>query len=133
LGEGPLACELRQTNASIVIVELGTGDQFGWQEFEPHFREIVDYVLRVGALPILVTKADDLDHQQGGAPSEFINDVIRRVAEEKQLPLIDFHAATRSLPNFGLLDEGNFDFHLSPAGSDLHLQGTLQMLNALIQ
>ncbi|MEO6061040.1 MAG: GDSL-type esterase/lipase family protein [Thermoflexales bacterium] len=133
LGEGPLACELRQTNASIIIIELGTGDQFGWKDFEPHYRAIVDYALGVGALPILVTKADDLDHQQGGSPAGFINDVVRRIASEKQLPLIDFHAATRGLPNFGLLDEGNFDFHLSPAGSDLHLQATLQMLNALIQ
>lgn len=133
LGEGPLACELRQTNASVIIIELGTGDQFGWKDFEPHYRAIVDYALGAGALPILVTKADDLDHQQGGAPAGFINDVVRRIATEKQLPLIDFHAATRSLPNVGLLDEGNFDFHLSPAGSDLHLQATLQMLNALIQ
>lgn len=133
LGEGPLACELRQTNASVIIIEIGTGDQFGWKDFEPHFRAVVDYSLGAGALPILVTKADDLDHQQGGSPAGYINDVIRRVAGEKQLPLIDFHAATRGLPNFGLLDEGNFDFHLSPAGSDLHLQATLQMLNALIQ
>ena len=133
LGEGPLACEMRQTNASVIFIELGTGDQFGWKDFEPHYRAIVDYALGVGALPILVTKADDLDHQQGGSPEGFINDVIRRLAAEKQLPLIDFHAATRGLPNFGLLDEGNFDFHLSPAGSDLHLQATLQMLNALIQ
>lgn len=133
LGEGPLACELRQTNASVVIIEIGTGDQFGWKDFEPHYRAVVDYTLGAGALPILVTKADDLDHQQGGSSAGYINDVIRRVAGEMQLPLIDFHAASRGLPNFGLLDEGNFDFHLSPAGSDLHLQATLQMLNALIQ
>ena len=133
LGEGPLACELRQTNASVIIIELGTGDQFGWKDFEKHYRAIVDYALAAGALPILVTKADDLDHQQGGAPAGYINAIVRRIAGEKQLPLIDFHTATRGLPNYGLLDEGNFDFHLSPAGSDLHLQATLQMLNALLQ
>lgn len=133
LGEGPLACELRRTRASVIFIEIGTGDQFVWSEFEARFRAAVDYALGVGALPVLVTKADDLDHQQGGSPPGYINDAIRRVARERDLPLIDFHAATRTLPNFGLLDEGNFDFHLNPPGSDLHLLATLQMLNAILQ
>jgi len=130
--EGPLACEFRLTRASVLFIELGTGDQFEWREYEGRLNAILDAALAVPVLPVLVTKADALDMQQGGAPPDYINTVIRRVAAARDLPLIDFHAATRGLPNFGLLDEGNFDFHLSPEGSDLHLLLTLQFLNALL-
>ena len=47
------------------------------------------------------------------------------------MPLLDFYAATRDLPNFGLLDEGDKDFHLSYAGMDRRMLTTLQTLAAI--
>ena len=81
-------------------------------------------------LPIAVTKADNLE-AQAGAPNHAINDTIRKLAAEYGVPLLDFWQAAQGLPNGGLIDEGNADFHLSPAGSDLHLLVTLQTLAAL--
>ncbi len=131
-GEGAMPCELRFTNASIVFIELGTGDQHYWKEFEPAYRAIVNKAIEMNVVPVLVTKADDLEAQaQDPAPSGYINNVIRKVAAETGAPLLDFWAATRALDNVGLIDEGNQDFHLNPAGSNLHILATLQALDAI--
>jgi len=129
-GENPLTCELRRSNAGFAFIELGTGDQFLWKEFDKNYRAILDTTLRYGVLPIAVTKADNLE-AQAGAPNHAINDTIRKLAAEYGVPLLDFWQAAQGLPNGGLIDEGNADFHLSPAGSDLHLMVTLQTLAAL--
>ena len=81
-------------------------------------------------MPVLVTKADDLE-ARNGAPSGYINDVIRALADEYRVPLLDFWQASRTLPNNGLINEGGLNFHLSPAGQDLHLVATLQTLDAI--
>ena len=130
-GEGPLACELRRSQASIVVIALGTGDQFTWKDFEKNYRGIIDDLLKRKVLPVLVTKADDLDSQQGGAAPGFINDTIRRLGAEYGMPVIDFWAATRRLPNFGMRMEGNENFHMSAEGSDTRILLTLQVLDAL--
>src|SRR5690349_22145030 len=78
--EGPLACELRVSKASIVFIALGTGDQYEWQDFEANYRAVVNYTLKSGALPVLVTKADDLETHSKAA-SGYINDVIHRLGK----------------------------------------------------
>ncbi len=44
---------------------------------------------------------------------------------------MDFWQATRSLPGYGLRNEGNDNFHMTPAGSDLRVLMTLQTLEAI--
>lgn len=127
---GPFECEIWVSRASVVFIELGTGDQYTWQTFEEHYRPLVQLALRKGVLPVLVTKADDLEFHEGAA-SGYINAVVRRLAAEFSVPLLDFHAATRDLPNFGLLDEGDKDFHLDGAGIQRHIEATLMTLAAL--
>ncbi len=129
-GEGPFPCEVRFSNASIVFVELGTGDQYAWQAFETNYRALIEHAISVNALPVLVTKADDLE-AAAGAPSGHINNVIRRLAASTQMPLLDFAAAAKYLDNDGLREEPGPDFHLSEAGENLHLLTTLQTLHAL--
>jgi hypothetical protein len=129
-GEGPLACELRVSNASIVFIALGTGDQYEWKDFEANYRAVIDFTLASGALPVLVTKADDLE-THSGAVSGYINSVIRSLGSEYGLPVMDFWLATRSLPGYGLRNEGNDNFHMTPAGSDLRVLMTLQTLDAI--
>jgi hypothetical protein len=129
--EGPLVCEVWRSSASIVFVSLGTGDQFDWKDFEPHYTKVISTALERGALPVLFTKSDVLETQQHGAPPEAINGIIRRVAAERGLPLIDFAVIAKTLPNQGLKDEGNIDFHLNEAGSDMRIVGTLYVLQHL--
>jgi hypothetical protein len=128
--QGPFECEVWVSRASIVFIELGTGDQLAWQNFENNYRPLIKLALAKGALPVLVTKADDIE-VAGGATSGFLNAIIRKLAREYEVPLLDFHAATRALPNLGLLDEGDKDFHLSEAGIYRHIECTLQTLTAI--
>jgi hypothetical protein len=129
--EGPLACEMRRSNASIAFVALGTGDQFTWKAFDANYRRIIDYLLENNVVPVLVTKADDLEHQQGGARLGTINNTIRALGKDYGLPVMDFHAATRNLPDFGMRWEGNENFHMNAAGSDMRILLTLHTLAAL--
>jgi hypothetical protein len=129
---GPFECEVWVSRASVVFIELGTGDQLVWKQFEGHYRPLVELALKKGPLPVLVTKADDIETSED-APSGYINDIVRKLASEYQVPLLDFHAATRNLPNFGLIDEGDKDFHLNDAGIFRHLEATLQTLAAISQ
>jgi hypothetical protein len=57
--------------------------------------------------------------------------VVRKLAKEYSVPLLDFYAATRDLPNNGLIDEGDKDFHQSYAGMDRRILTTLQTLAAI--
>jgi hypothetical protein len=129
---GPFACEMWVSRASIVFIELGTGDQFDWKNFEANYRPLIEHALHKGVLPVLVTKADDIE-VAGGAPSSYINDVIRRLAREYNTPLLDLWQGTRALPNNGLIDEGDKDFHLSNDGMNLHLLATLHTLAAIVE
>jgi hypothetical protein len=132
-GEGPLACELRLSNASVAFIALGTGDTFQWQDFEASYRRIVSATLVAKVVPVLVTKADDLESQEGNAPPGFINDVVRRLGREYSVPVIDFWAATRNLPDYGMRWEGNENFHMRPEGSDTRMLLTLQALDAIVR
>jgi hypothetical protein len=129
-GESPFGCELRITRASVVFILLGTGDQYQWQSFEANYRKLIEYALQNGVLPVVVTKADRLEADEGQAEPGYINNVIRRLAAEYEVPLLDFDLATSTLPNHGLVEEGN-DFHLSGEGIGLHVLTTLQTLHAI--
>ena len=128
---GPFECEVWVSRASVVFIELGTGDQLSWGDFEAHYRPLIQLALRKGALPVLVTKADDLEASEG-ASSGYINSIVRKLAAELDVPLLDFYAATRDLPNFGLIDEGDKDFHLDGAGVQRHIEATLATLAAIL-
>jgi hypothetical protein len=132
--EGPFACELRQSNAAIALISLGTGDTFTWQNFEPNYAKIIDYSLANNVVPVLMTKADDLESRQGGAPADHINNVVRKLGAQYGLPVIDFALAAKQLPDGGLAQERNVDlqpidpFHVNEAGMDAKILMTLQTL-----
>ena len=96
-GEGVLACEIRDHNPSIIFIRLGTNDVGVAEGFERDMRQIVEYCLAQGVIPILGTKADLRD----GNPSPN-NEAIRRLADEYNLPLWDFERLAQTLPNRGL-------------------------------
>jgi hypothetical protein len=129
-GAGPLACELWISRASVVFISLGTQEQYDWKDFEKNYRPMIEHALSKSVLPVLVTKADDIETASGAEPGT-INAIIRKLAAEYQVPLLDFYAATRELPNNGLIDEGDKDFHLSYAGMDRRMLTTLQTLAAI--
>jgi hypothetical protein len=96
-GETPLDCEFRLYKPSIVFINLGTnwtnGDGY---THEVRLREVVDYVIAHGALPILSTKADNHESDHS------INLTTAQIAYEYDIPLWNFWSAVQSLPNKGL-------------------------------
>jgi hypothetical protein len=132
LTEGPFACELRVSKSSIVFIGLGTGDHFQWQQFEANYRAPIEYALKAGVLPVLVTKVDALESEEGGATPGYINDVIRRLGAEYDVPVLDMWKATRDLRDGGLTDEPGHDFHLNAEAIGVHVIATLQVLYRLL-
>ncbi len=98
--ETPLACEYRVHNPAFVFIALGTNDVHKVEQFEPKMRVIIEYTLQQGIVPILVTKADNLEGD------ERINNTIARLAVEYHLPVWNFWAAVQPLPGHGLQPVG---------------------------
>lgn len=110
-GETPLTCEYRLNNPAFVIITLETWlDQKTIERYENYLRQILDYVIERGSVPILLTKADAAEVDEG---IHVINPAIARVAYEYQVPLVNFWKAAQYLDNAGL-DPTRDGFHLSP-------------------
>lgn len=97
--EGPLQCEYRLQNPSVALIMLGTNDQFRVEEFEDAMREIIEYSIEEGVLPILASKADDLEGDGQ------INEIIYKLALEYEIPFWNFWAAVQALPHQGQQEE----------------------------
>ncbi len=103
--ESPLDCELRLWQPSVVIVSMETW----WshkpaEEYEKYMRRVLDRILEKGAVPIIATKADNLEGDHA------INATIAQLAYEYDIPLWNFWAAVQPLPHHGLSPDG---FHLT--------------------
>ena len=104
-GENPLDCELRLTRPIIVIVRM----EIWWdgrtaESYEKLMRRILDDIIAHGAVPILATKADNLEGDNS------INATIAQIAYDYEIPLWNFWAAVQPLPHHGLSPDG---FHLT--------------------
>ena len=98
--ESPLACEVRIWRPSLALVMLGTNDSPRPADFEGNLRKVLDYLVSRGVLPVLATKADNLEGDGS------INATIARLAAEYDIPLWNYWRAMQPLPNHGLLADG---------------------------
>ncbi|MFZ0548880.1 MAG: SGNH/GDSL hydrolase family protein [Candidatus Promineifilaceae bacterium] len=108
--EGPLACEIRLHNPSIALVFLGSNDINTAENYDENMRRLVVYATTNGVIPVLVTKADRFE----GAGNRN-NDLLRQIAADYQVPLVDFDVVAATLPNRGLSED---DIHLTSVGVD---------------
>jgi hypothetical protein len=103
--ETPLACELRSFKPGLALVSMETWwDGKKASDYEKYLRQIVDYAISQNVLPILATKADNLEGDNS------INLAIARVAYDYDLPLWNWWRAAQPLPDHGLQADG---FHLT--------------------
>ena len=103
--ESPLDCELRTWNPSIVIVSMETWwSEKPAAEYDKYMRKVLDQIIETGALPIIATKADNLEGDNS------INATIAQIAYEYEIPMWNFWAAVHPLPDHGLSRDG---FHLT--------------------
>ncbi|NTU55972.1 MAG: SGNH/GDSL hydrolase family protein, partial [Anaerolineales bacterium] len=103
--ESPLDCELRLWRPSVVFVSMETW----WshkpaEEYEKYMRKVLDRIIEYGAVPIIATKADNLEGDNS------INATVAKLAYEYEIPLWNFWAAVQPLPDHGLSPDG---FHLT--------------------
>ena len=109
--ENPIACEFRLHNPSIAIISLEEWWAGHPENYEKYLRQIIEYSITQGVLPILSTKADNLEG------NHLINQSIARLALEYSLPLWNFWLSVQPLDNHGLIavdSSGASDmFHLT--------------------
>ena len=104
-GESPLDCELRTWRPSVVFVSMETW----WshkpaEEYDKYMRKVLDRIIEFGAVPIIATKADNLEGDNS------INATVAQIAYEYEIPMWNFWAAVQPLPDKGLSPDG---FHLT--------------------
>jgi hypothetical protein len=98
-GENSLACEYRRNRPVMAFIMLGTNDVAHPDTFEKNLRQIIEYSLAQDVLPVLATKADNLEGDYS------INSKIAALAQEYDLPLWNYWAAVQSLPGKGLQED----------------------------
>jgi hypothetical protein len=124
--ETPLECELRITRPTFVLISL----EF-WFEgrtsdvYERYMRQIIEYTISQGAVPILATKADniELDHS--------LNLTTAKLAYEYDLPLWNWWAAAQELSDAGMDKYRNDGFHISVDAWNVRSKTFLQTLDHL--
>jgi hypothetical protein len=103
--ESPLDCELRVWRPSVVFVSMETWwSEKPAEEYDKYMRRVIDRIVETGAVPIIATKADNLEEDYS------INATIAQIAYEYDIPLWNFWAAVQPLSNHGLSSD---NFHLT--------------------
>ncbi len=126
-GETPLECEFRLHHPAVVFVNLGTNSiPGGASSYEHYLRQIVEFSTQHGALPILSTKADNLEEDFS------LNEATARVAYDYDLPLWNFWRAVQPLPHHGL-DAHRDGNYLSTEAWGVRSFTGLQTLQAVLQ
>ncbi len=127
-GENPLDCELRLTRPIIVIIRM----EIWWDgrtatQYEQLMRRILDDIIDHGAVPILATKADNVEGDNS------LNLTTARLAYEYDLPLWNFWASVQDMPNHGLDTKPphNDGFHISTAAWNVQSFTGLQALDSV--
>jgi hypothetical protein len=124
-GETPIECEFRLHRPSIVFINLGTNwIENGGATHEAYLRQMVEFALSRGVIPILSTKADNFEGDQS------INEGIARVASEYRVPLWNFWRAVQNLPNRGLDPSRDSNYLSVQAWNERNFTG-LQALDAV--
>ncbi|MGZ6346231.1 MAG: hypothetical protein ACXWNC_01505 [Anaerolineales bacterium] len=139
--ESLLDCQYRLDHPGFAIISVGTNESYYVHHtpgvFEINLRAIIEDTMEKGIIPILGTKADNLEGDNS------INATIALLAQEYQLPLWNFWKAAQPLPNHGLADAShltsvsylNFtDFsipHSLEYGMQVRNLTALEMLNFL--
>ena len=123
--EAPLECELRLTHPSFVLISLEfpfngrSADLYG-----QYLRQIIEYTISRGAVPILATKADNVEKDHS------INLTIASLAYEYDLPMWNWWAAAQPLGDHGI-DPYRDGFHITQQAWEERSKTFLMVLDHL--
>lgn len=98
--EFPISCEYRIHRPAFVLISFGTNDvKSNPETFERNMRALIEFSIRNNVVPILATKADNLEGDNR------INETIARLAFEYEVPVWNFWRAMQPLPGHGLQED----------------------------
>ena len=121
--ETPLECEYRLYKPIIAFIAMGTNwNTNNSANFERYLRMIVDFCLEHGIIPVLVTKADNIEQDY------LLNESMARVAYDYDMPLYNTWAAVQYLPNHGLEKDR---IYLTTDAWDVRSFAGLQVLDSI--
>ncbi|HET7009334.1 MAG TPA: hypothetical protein VFI11_01040 [Anaerolineales bacterium] len=126
-GETPLECELRVHRPTIVFISMEVWYEGRTAEtYAGYLRQIVDTAIERGAVPVLATKADNVEGDHS------INLATATVAYEYDVPLWNFWLGVQPLPDHGIDWARDSDgFHLTVDAWNVRSYTALQVLDAL--
>lgn len=112
----PVDQELSALNPRFALVMFGTNDLQlrDLDAYAGHMLSLADHLLAAGVIPIFssIMPRDDDPEADGRVPE--YNAVIRGVAQGRQVPFVDLHAALVALPDHGVGADG---IHPSTGGA----------------
>lgn len=113
--ETPLDCEYRVNRPSIAIIMLGSVDMqlYTAAEYEGYMNTIVQSTISRGIVPVLTTFPNRQDFHWN--ESVEFNDIIRRIANREQIPLIELRDPALALPDSGVKAD---KYHLTEKDND---------------
>ncbi len=122
--ETPLQCELRLHKPSFAIIQVGSHYE---ARNEDYMRTILNQLVVAGVVPILASKADDIE------ANEQVNTEYAALAVEYNIPFWNFWAAVEGLPNRGLYsrpeDSYQGGLYLTDEAIAIHRLTALQVLD----
>jgi hypothetical protein len=122
--ETPVECEIRLSNPSLVLISLGTNwhPSTSQEQYIDYLSQIVETLMENGVIPVLSTKADNVEGDYSR------NLAMAQVAYNYRLPMWNFWAAVKDLPNMGL-DDTREDLYLKHDGWDVRNFSALEVLD----
>ena len=122
--ESLLDCQYRLDRPSFAFIAIGTNEAYYVHvnpgSFEHNMRLILDDTIAKGIVPILGTKADDVEGDQS------INATIVRLAMEYQIPLWNFWLAVQPLPKHGMVEPEHLNSVSYTHYTDFSITNSLQ-------
>jgi len=112
--ESPLECEYRIKQPSVAFILFGPNDVRSMTEVEygEQMRMIVEDTLARGIIPVVFTFSADPDVELWWQSVNFNRELIK-IADDYKIPVINLFTATRTMPDYGLDEDG---IHLAHSG-----------------
>lgn len=128
-GESPLACDIRVQQPVAATIMFGANDVIGLSpaSYENALRDIIEYAISQGVIPILNTFPYRADGEQPDK-ARHMNAIIIALSQEYRVPLVNYWRASQSLDDDGLYPD---NAHMQIAGFNERNRLTLYMLDYL--
>jgi len=126
-GETPLECEVRSHNPSIIIISLEVWYKGRTPEtYAAYLRQIIDYSISKGVLPVLATKADNVEGDHS------MNLTVAQLAYEYDIPMWNFWRAVQPLFDQGIDWARDAEgFHITVPAWNMRSFTALQVLDTI--